>query len=337
MRNFWKSTRRWLPGAIISLVAIAVILYFVDLDRFVNAIRSADYRLLLVSFSISMVWLVVRAQVWRTLLQNKATYRDTFLTICEGYLLNNVLPFRLGEVGRAFLLGRKSGLGFMGVLPSIIIERFLDLEFAAVILLSAVPFVVGAAGAGQIALVIGGVMLAGLVVLFFVAQNRDWALSLFNRLSSRWPGVQRKGTDFLSSLFSGLSILMDGWLFLRALFWMLLDWGIAIFQVYVLLRAFFPQTQPLWPVFTLGAVSFGNAIPSLPGALGTFEGAFGGALTLLSGDESTALAAALTAHLYGYISTGFIGLYALSNEGETLMGIYKQLRNRQEKTEDIEK
>ena len=33
MSNFWKSARRWLPGVIISLVAIAAILYFVDLKR----------------------------------------------------------------------------------------------------------------------------------------------------------------------------------------------------------------------------------------------------------------------------------------------------------------
>jgi uncharacterized protein (TIRG00374 family) len=328
MRNFWKSARRWLPGAIISLAAIAAILYFVDLERFVEAIRAADYWLLLLAFCGSMVWLVVRAQVWRTLLQNKATYRDTFLTMCEGYLLNNVLPFRLGEVGRAFLLGRKSKLGFMGILPTIIIERVLDLVFAAIILLSAVPFVVGAAGAEQIALIIGGIMLVGLLVLFFVARNRDWTLSLFNRISARIPGLQKKGGDFLASLFSGLSILTDGWLFLRVIFWMLLDWAIAILQVYILVLAFFPQARLLWSVFTLGAVSFGNAIPSLPGAIGTFDGAFGGALTILSGEESIALAAAITAHLFNYISTGFIGLYALSNEGETLMGIYRQLRNR---------
>jgi len=338
MSNFWESARRWLPGAIISLVAIAAILYFIDPDRFVEAIRTADYWLLLTAFCGSMVWLAVRAQVWRTLLQNKATYRDTFLTICEGYLLNNVLPFRLGEVGRAFLLGRKSKLGFMAILPTIIIERVLDLVIAAVILLSAVPFVVGAAGAGRIALIIGGIMLVGLLVLFFVARHRDWTLSLFSRTSARWPGLQKKGGDFLASLFSGLSILTDGWLFLRVLFWMLLDWAIAIFQVYILVLAFFPQARLLWSVFTLGAVSFGNAIPSLPGAIGTFDGAFGGALTLLSGNESAALAAALTAHLFNYVSTGFIGLYALSNEGETLMGVYRQLMKRQEKpvSSDIE-
>ncbi len=331
MSNFWKSARRWLPGVLISLVAIAVILYFVDLQRFMDAIRSANYWLLLTVFASSMIWLAVRAIVWRTILRERASYRDVFLTLCEGYLLNNFLPFRLGEIGRAFLLGRKSKLGFMEVLPTIIIERILDLAFAAAILLSAVPFVVGAAGAGKIAIIIGGVVVVGLVVLYILARNRDWALGLFQRLSVRWPGLQERGGDFLASLFSGLSILTDGWLFVRVLLWMTLDWAISIIQFYILVLAFFPQATPIWALFGLGAVAFGNAIPSLPGAVGTFEGAFGGAITLLSGDQSTALAAALTAHLFNYLSTGIIGLYALSSEGETLMGIYRQLRKRQEK------
>jgi uncharacterized protein (TIRG00374 family) len=329
MSNFWKSARRWLPGVIISLVAIAAILYFVDLKRFMEAIRSANYWLLLAVFVSSVAWLAVRGMVWRTLLRDKATYRDTFLTICEGYLLNNFLPFRLGEIGRAFLLGRKSKLGFMEVLPTIIIERILDLAFAAAILLSAVPFVVGATGAGKIAIIIGGVVVSGLALLYFLARNQDWAVGMFQRLSTRWPGLKKQGESFLASLFSGLSILTDNWLFIRVMLWMILNWGISIFQFYLLILAFFPQATPVWSLFGLGAVAFGNAIPSLPGAVGTFEGSFGGAITLLSGDQSTALAASLTAHLFNYLSTGIIGLYALSREGETLMGIYRQLREKQ--------
>ena len=327
--QFWKSARRWLPGVLISLVAIAAILYFVDLQRFVEAIRSANYWLLLAVFIIAFIWLGVRAMVWREILRGRATYRDVFLTLCEGYLLNNFLPFRLGEIGRAFLLGRKSKLGFMEILPTIVIERILDLAFAAAILLSAVPFVAGAHDAGMVPMIIGGVVTIGLAALYLLARYRDWALGYFQRLCTRWPRLQKRGGDFLASLFSGLSILTDGWLFIRVLLWMTLNWAIAIVQFYLLILAFFPVATPVWSLFGLGAVAFANAIPSLPGAVGIFEGAFGGAITILSGDQSTALAAALTGHLFNYLSTGIIGLYALSSEGEKLMGIYRQLRKEQ--------
>ena len=118
----------------------------------------------------------MRGLAWRTLLREKASYRDVFLTLSEGYLLNNVLPFRLGELGRAFLLGRKANLGFMEVLSTIVIERVLDLAFSAAILLSAVPFVVGAAGAGKIAILMGVLVVVGLLTLYLLARNREWAL-----------------------------------------------------------------------------------------------------------------------------------------------------------------
>jgi len=329
MSNFWKSARRWLPGVVISLIAIALIVRYVDLRRFVEAIRSANYWLLLAFLVMSVSWLMVRGIVWRTLLRGRASYRDVFWSLCEGYILNAFLPFRLGEVGRAFLLVRKAKLGFMDVLSTIVIERVLDLAFSAAILLSAVPFVVGAAGAGRIAIVIGALVVVGMVILYLLARNREWALNLFQRLSARLPKLQALGGELLDSLFSGLAILTDGWLFLRFMLWMTLNWAIAIAEFLLLLLAFFPQASLVWSLFGLGAVAFGNAVPSLPGAVGTYEAALGGALTLLSGDQSTALAAALTAHLIGYLINGVLGTYALSREGETLMGVYRQLRKRQ--------
>ncbi len=330
MANFWKSARRWLPGVVISLIAIFVIIRFVDLNSFMEAIRSANYWLVLAFLFTSIIWEMVRGIVWRTLLRGRASYRDVFWTLTEGYLLNSFLPFRLGEVGRAFLLGRKARLGFMDVLSTIVIERVMDLAFSAAILLSAVPFVVGAAGAGRIAIVIGALVVVGMVVLYLLARNREWAMSQFQRLSGRWPRLQTLGGHLLDSLFSGLAFLTDGGLFLRFMFWMTLNWALAIAEFLLLLLAFFPQATLTWSLFGLGAVAFGNAVPSLPGAIGTYEAALGGALTLLSGNQSTALAAALTAHLTGYLVNGVLGTYALSREGETLMGVYRQLRNRQE-------
>jgi glycosyltransferase 2 family protein len=329
MANFWKSARRWLPGVVISLIAILLIIRYVDLDRFVQAIRQANYGLLLAFVVISIFWLMVRGLVWRTLLRGRASYADVFWTICEGYLLNNFLPFRLGEVGRAFLLGRKASLGFMDVLSTIVIERVVDLAISAAILLGAVPFVANSSGAGRIAILIGILVVIGAVMLYLLARYRSWAMGLFQRLSSRWPKLQARGGELLDSLFTGLAILTDGRLFLRFLLWMVLNWAIAIGQFFLLLLAFYPQARLFWSMFGLGAVAFGNAVPSMPGAVGTYEAAFSGALTLLSGDQSTALAAAVTAHLVGYIVNGSLGAFALSREGETLMGVYRQLRKRQ--------
>jgi len=324
-----KDVKRWLPGAIVSILLIAAILYFVDLRAMVDAIRKANYALLGVAFSVGFVWIFIRAMVWRTLLRNRASFSDVFWTIGEGYLLNNFLPFRLGEVGRAFLLSRKSDMQFMEILPTIVIERVMDLGYSAIIFLAALPFVVGAKGTERVGIIVGPVVLAGFVILYLLARYNQWAMDLFHKLSARWPSIQKFGGSFLESFFAGLAVLTDGWLFLRFLFWMTLNWVIAIFSYYFIIRAFFPQAQIVWGMFGLGAAAFGGAIPSLPGAVGTFEGALGGAITLLAGDQfaSTALAAALCARLYNYINSGVIGGIGLLREGQTLSGVYEQLKS----------
>lgn len=322
-----KEWKRWLPGAIISIGLIAVILYFVDLRAMVKAIEHANYALLAVGFVTGIVWIAIRAQVWRTLLRNIPSYSATFWTVGEGYILNNFLPFRLGEIGRAFLLSRKSDLQFMEILPTIVIERITDLGFTAAIFLAAIPFVVGSEGSQRIGLLVGAVVLIGFVMMYVLARSNKWALDLFHKLSARWPSLQKMGGSFLEAFFAGLSVLTDAWLFIRFLLWMTLNWALGIVAYYFIILAFFPQTQITWVMFVLGAAAFGNAIPSLPGAVGTLEGAFGGALTLLTGDQSTSFAVAIVARLYNYFNSGLIGGIGLAREGETLSGVYQQLMN----------
>ena len=337
-----KDAKRWLPGTVISIGLIAAILYFVDLRAMVNAIRNANYGLLGIALVIGFLWMAVRAIVWRTLLRERACYKDVFFTVGEGYILNNFLPFRLGEIGRAFLLSRKSdpsinsgqSMQFMEILPTIVIERAMDLGYSAIIFLAALPFVVGAGGAERIGIIVGIVVLTGFIFLYALARYNQWALDLFHKLSARWPTLQRMGGNFLESFFTGLGVLKDGWLFARFLFWMTLNWGIAIVSYYLIIRAFFPQAQLVWGMFGLGAAAFGGAVPSLPGAVGTFEGAFGGAVTLLTGDQSTALAVALTGRLYNYINSGVIGGIGLMREGQTLSGIYEQLKQLRSKASE---
>ena len=325
MTQMLKNAKSWLPGLIISAICIILILYFVDLRDLVAAIREADPRWLGASVIMAVVWLSMRGVVWRALLRGKAPYRTVFLTLNEGYLLNNFLPFRLGELGRAFLLSRKSKLTFMEILPTIVIERVLDLAFSAVILLSAIPFVVGASdNAKDTAYIAGGLVVVGMTVLYLLARNHEWALGVFEKMSLRWPFLQRFG-GLLKSLFEGLAILTDGWLFLRVLLLMAINWLLAIVQFQVILLAFFPNAPVVWSMFGLGAAAFGGAVPALPGGVGTYEGVLGGALALVTSDPARSFATALTAHVLSYVVTGAIGIFALSNEGQTLSGVYQEL------------
>jgi len=235
------------------------------------------------------------------------------------------------------LLSRKSELKFGEVLPTIIIERVTDLAFSAAIFVAAVPFVVGASGAGRIGFVVGGAVVVGLLGMYLLARNRQWALDVFHRLSKRWPAIGSVGGSFLEAFFTGLEVLTDPGLFARFFLLMTLNWGMAIIQYFLIVRAFFPQATLIWGMFLLGAAAFGGAIPSLPGGVGTLEGAMAGAVTLLSGNQSAALAVALVSRVLNYLYSGVFGLYGLSREGQTLSGIYQQLMKFQSHSAETER
>ena len=322
--NNWK---RILPGLLISLVALAVLLYLAEPRRLLAALKLADYRLVLAGAGLMLIWLVVRSIYWRTLLQEKATFTQVFFAINEGYLLNNVLPFRLGEIGRALILSYKASLSFLFVFSTILIERALDVAISAGLILITVPFVVGASWAGEAALISGGIVLLGLGLLYLMARNRNKLITLFEKLSQRWTILNKVGSHHLTAFFSGLEVLTDLRRFLRAISWGLLNWVVAIVQYYVILRAFFPEGKLLWAVFALGAAALGVAAPSSPGAVGVYELAVVGALSLLKVDPAEALAFALTAHLIQYLTTTILGTIGLFRDGLSLTSVFQKARS----------
>jgi uncharacterized protein (TIRG00374 family) len=321
-KNNWV---RILPGLIISLVALAVVFSLLDLKKFAQAIRQANLGYLALGVGVSIVWLIVRGFFWRTLLKKKATFRDAFITVNEGYLLNNILPLRLGEIGRAFLIGQKADLQFWEAIPSILIERALDLAFAAGIFLSTLPFVIGVNWARQAAISIGIVVIVGLIALYILARNRHRVLTWIDGVSQRSGLVKKIAGRRVVSFFDGLGIITDARLFIEALGWEFLDWFLAIVQNYLFLKAFFPAPNLLWVLFTLGVGSLGIAAPSSPGAIGVFEAALVGALAVFGVNVSTAAAFAITLHISNYVTTSLIGGYGLYKDGESLSDIYRRL------------
>lgn len=322
-----QDLRKIIPGILISLLALAAIFYLVDVRRLIEALRLADYRLIFLLLVVTLLWVFVRSIVWRTLLQEKAPLGMVFLTLNEGYVLNNLLPLRLGEVGRAFLLSRKAHLGFLQVFSTVLIERALDVAMAVGVLLGTLPFVVGGNFAWQAAILVGGAVIIGLFLLHLLARNQSWAFRQYERWSQRLPVIAKAlKPPQLEALFEGLRVLVDGRRFLRVLLWMLLNWGIAVLQFYILMRAFFPEAELVWATLSLGVMAMGVAVPSSPGAVGVLEISIMGALSVFGVDPSTALAAALTAHLTNYLVTGLIGAFAFLKDGLTLTGVFREVR-----------
>ena len=328
--------QRMLPGIIISLVALALVLYFVDLKKVLAALQQADYRYLPLVLVVYLLSLFARAAAWRTLLQEQVDYVRTFFLVNTGYFLNSILPFRLGEVGRAFLVSQNSPVSFWEAASTILIERAFDMMLSVSLMLATLPFVVAltlspeaASWALPAALSVGSVVLLALLFLHLLARNRLRALGWLEKLAEHRPWLGRLVKGRLEAFFTGLAALTDIRRFLKTLGWMLLNWFLWVSEYYLLMLAIINKDAPfLWAAFAMAVAAMGVAIPSSPGGIGVVEASVVGALAVLGVDPSPALAFALSMHFIYLATTAILGIIGLAREGESLGRIYQRITNR---------
>ncbi len=320
-----NSLLRMLPGLVITVVALAALYYFVDLDALRGAFALADYRWLPLVILIFFGTLAARAMAWRTILEERASFKESFVVINQAYLLNNVLPFRLGELGRALILSGRAKISFWHVFSTIVVERVFDLGIAAGLLLSTLPLVVGADWARPAASIAIAIVLLGFIVLFLMASNPERAKKMIAELTKPWPRLHHWLADKLSSFLDGLSALRDARRFVRVAFWMLLTWFLNVAWYFVLMRSFLPQAIWLWALFSIAVASIGVALPSSPAYIGVLETALVGALSLFGVDPSIALAYAVVAHVIYFVITGLIGIFGFWQQGESLGAVYQKI------------
>lgn len=326
--SFWREARRWLPGVAISVIALAVVLRFVRWQDLLQALGSFNPWYVALACLCTVAFLVVRGMASKTLLEDKVSFRQAFLAINVGYLLNNLLPLRAGELGRAVLLGQTSGLGMMHILSTVIIERAFDMAVAAGLLLSTLPLVLGMPEARPIATIVLILVFAGLAALWLAARYQSVVHRWADWLGERIPIFKRFILPQMDNLLRGLSVLVQPKRFLMALGWILLSWVIAVVEYYIMLLSL-DATVPLWKgAFVDSVLALGIAIPSAPGAIGVFEAAMVGALTVLKFTVEQGLAYAVIIHFQQWIITGIFGIYGLVSEGRSLGSFFRDLRLR---------
>lgn len=316
----------WLPGLLVSVLALAALARLADWSLVWRAWRQVPWWGFFLGWILFIVSMFTRVFAWRVMLRTRVGWRRALFALNEGYLLNNVFPMRAGELGRALLLGERSGLGTFFVLSTIVMERAFDLALAAAVLLMTIPLALAADWAAPAALTSLAVVTAALGLLYLLARHRARWTPWISRFLERWPPLRTLIWPRLEATLDGFALLTAPRQFLLALGGMMLTWGLAIVEYAFLLRLFAPQASWWWGAFVLGAAAVGVALPSAPAALGVFEAAVVGALALLDVPYEPALAYAVLVHALHFLTTTLIGAYALMQDGETLSGLWRRAR-----------
>src|SRR6185295_16221993 len=145
--------------------------------------------------------------------------RRAFDAINHGYLLNNVLPFLLGELGRAYLICRSQKISALQVLASVMVERVIDLVMALVMLMAVFPIVLGVAWARSAAVGAIALGLIAIIGISVLAHSRTYVLRLLHLIVTRLGWHAERWETRAHAFLDGLSALQDIRRALQAAFW----------------------------------------------------------------------------------------------------------------------
>ncbi|MHB8416577.1 MAG: lysylphosphatidylglycerol synthase transmembrane domain-containing protein [Myxococcales bacterium] len=288
---------RWIKMALGFLVSVGFVVLSLrhqDLGSVWQQLRQADYLYLLPYVAILLVIHLVRTVRWGKLIEplHKVSFRRLNAVSAVGFMALIVLPFRLGELARPYLIREKGKIRGTAAFASIVVERVLDgLMVAAmlVLLLLRIP-----GGGRQIAWVRAGGWgmfgFFGALLLFLLVAywQKPFALRVthatFGRLS---PKLGHRLAGMLEAFIEGLRAL-PSWrsfatiVLMTAVYWALNGWGMKI-----LAKGFGIQLDFLQVYTVLGVLVIGVMIPAGPGMAGTFQYFAQLGLALFLGSEAS--------------------------------------------------
>ena len=297
-------------------------------------VRGANFWLLGAGVAVATAGFFLRAVRWRVLLRPlrpEITLHSSFAAVAIGFMANNLLPARIGELVRAYAISRLEPIPLSASVGSLVLERLLDALVVLLLLLIAVAAPGFPADAQVEGLPIAGIlnwigkllvlMIAGLVALMI------WPRALVGMVEG---GVNRllphriaaKVVGALEAFLEGLSALRSPRLMALALSWSLLFWVWHSFSFWLGFRAFGIDLSFFAALFTNGVVAVAAAIPAGPAFTGTFHYAVKESLHGVYGaSEGAATAFAFSFHLLGLIPITAIGLHYAWRVGLSLREI----------------
>lgn len=294
----------------------------VHLGEVVEHLRNARLAPLFLAVIIATATYPLRLIRWRFLLRDAdgraLPATPLWHAVAIGFMANNILPFRAGELVRVLAASRLAGARFTAVLSSLAVERIFDgLTVVALLSLSLLasdlPPDVAVGGvslrhASQVAGLLGvaALLAALLVVAFPLAAERVVRRVLpAGRFADRLVGL-------IEGIRHGLSVLKSPALLAATIFWSLVLWFTNALSFYVAFKAFDIPVGFVGALLLQGILVFGITVQLTPGFLGQFEAAIVAALALFRVPNALASSYAIAYHAATFVPIILLGAWSLA-------------------------
>jgi glycosyltransferase 2 family protein len=263
----------------------------------------------------------VRAVRWGWLLKGVKPIgvHSLFAATMIGFMANNLLPARLGELVRPWALGTREQVSRSSVLATVIFERVVDMFCVLVflgiaLLLHPAPALIRRAGLAALAL-----NLVLLVVLVAIERNPAQAYRLAAWCERTLPArVGPTVGSLLRNFAAGLGVLRHGSGLLRVAVHSLLLFLVTALGLALCMAAFRLAVPWYAGIVMLVVTSFGIMVAPTPGYLGAIQYACVLGLSLFGVDRTTAFSFSVYYHLTQFLPITLVGLYYLGRQGLSL-------------------
>jgi uncharacterized protein (TIRG00374 family) len=309
-------------GVVLSATFLWIAFRRVVLADLFASFRIADFRWLIVYPVLATALNLVRSEIWRLLLRKRVTVADAFWGYSIGFLVNNVMPFRVGEAARIGVLARKRRLPIVEVAAAAGMERVLDMLSVVLILAIALPLTTGTLGmqhATIVAAIATAAVIAGIVIVVLFGESLEPLVEkVLTMVAPRHADAfVRRWREF----HGALAVMREPAIALPAAVGALSVWALTVVLQWTVLRAFQPSAGLLDAALLVGIVSIASAVPAAPGAIGTYQWVAQQALTLpfpALYTITSALAIALVSHAASYVYSSILGVIGLWYFGVSL-------------------
>ncbi len=316
-------------GYVFALACLAWVFHHVRLRDLAAAISAVRWAWIPVAIAFDVASYACQGWRWSLLLRPVGRIGVIRATqaIYAGLLINELLPMRFGEVLRAYLAGRWIRAGFARIVPSIVVERFLDgiwVALAIGLIAMLVPLPKPLARAGDLLGVIVLASTVGFLGIVFAAERKPGAASdgAAGTGSTRRPGRFARLVGHLAAEVRAIGLSRPFWGAFGATFLLLAFQGVAF---WIILRACRINVS-LWAgmaVFLL--VHLGTAIPNAPGNVGSYQFFVVIGLAVFGVEKSPAAAFSLVVFVLLTAPFWALGWFSLSRAGLSLGAVRQEI------------
>lgn len=316
-------------GLLIGGLTIFLLWLFVrnlDAGELRRAFAAANPWLVFLAVVTTLQTYFIRAWRWQTMLRplGNVGFAPAFRTTVIGFTATFLLPARVGEVLRPYLLARQERLSFSAAFATIILERALDLTAVLLLFAAAMPFLTVDVGsetrwAGAAAALASVV---GLAAMFVFAGHPERVGQWADRLS-RWLPARLGATVsvFARKFAEGLAVMRRPQALIISLAWSLALWISICLGIWLVSRAF-GLTVPFAGAFLVVMYLVIGVTAPTPGGFGGFHVMYQLAVTTYFGATvDGAAAAAIVLHLVSFVPVAVLGLLFMWQDGLSLGGL----------------